>query len=166
VNGGWRLHLLCCAVLACQFGLWLAGHRSQAELVRELGEASPEQRIEALFLLLERAAPAPGLPMGPELAELLLGSADPLEVEFACTTSVCKHAGPERQYRSLKEQMERGAITPGFWRAFVLLRRKIGVVVGSSSGRLKRKELQWWLDALAERPLRAEEVLEHVRENP
>jgi hypothetical protein len=166
MNGRWRLHALCCAVLLCQCGLWLAGHRGQAELVREFQEAGPRERIEALFLLLERAAPAAGLPEGPELAELLLASADPLEVEFACTTSVCKHAGAELQVRALKEQMERGAITPAFWRAFVLLRRKIGVVVGSSSGRLKLRELTWWLDALAERPLPAQEVLEHIRQNP
>jgi hypothetical protein len=62
--------------------------------------------------------------------------------------------------------MDAGTITPHFWRSFVLLRRKIGVVVGGSSGRLKRQELEWWFDALEERALPADQVLAHILENP
>jgi hypothetical protein len=100
------------------------------------------------------------------LAADLLADEDPLVRELAFTTAVCKHGGPGDQYRYLKDMQESGEITPHFWRAFVLLRRKIGVVVGGSSGRLRLRELDWWLDAVAERPLPAGEVLDHIRRNP
>jgi hypothetical protein len=165
VSGGWRAHAICGAVLIAQVGLWLAAHRSQEELLLQARSENASERIEALFLLLERGADGSDLD-ATALAAETLASADPLESEFACTTTVCKHAGAETQYRRLKEEMDAAAITPAFWREFVLLRRKIGVVVGGSSGRLKRQELIWWFDALDERPLPADQVLEHIRENP
>jgi hypothetical protein len=48
----------------------------------------------------------------------------------------------------------------------VLLRRKIGVIVGGSSGRLDRRELAWWFDALKGLDPPADEVLQQIRDNP
>ena len=165
MNGSWRAHLVCGAVLAAQAGLWLAGHRSRDELLVQARSEHASDRVAALFVLLERGSLGSDLDRT-ALDEQLLASLDPLESEFACTTAVCKHTGAETQYRRLKEQMDAGAITPHFWRSFVLLRRKIGVVVGGSSGRLKRQELEWWFEALDERALPAERVLAQIRENP
>jgi hypothetical protein len=165
MNGSWRAHLVCGAVLVAQVGLWLAGHRSDRELFAATRSEDAAERLAALSVLLERGSFGADLDVQ-ALDEELLASADPRESEFACTTAVCKHTGAETQYRRLKEQMDAGTITPHFWRSFVLLRRKIGVVVGGSSGRLKRQELEWWFDALEERALPADQVLAHILENP
>ena len=165
MSGSWRAHLVCGAVLVAQVGLWLAGHRSERELLAATRSEDAAERVAALSVLLERGSFGADLDVQ-ALDEALLASADPLESEFACTTAVCKHTGAEAQYRRLKEQMDAGAITPHFWRSFVLLRRKIGVVVGGSSGRLQRQELEWWFDAQGERALPVDQVLAHIRENP
>lgn len=165
MSGSWRAHVICGAVLAAQLGLWLAGHRSRSELLAATRSPEASERVAALSVLLERGPLDADLD-GQALDEWLLNSADPLESEFACTTAVCKHTGAETPYRRLKDQMDAGAITPHFWRSFVLLRRKIGVVVGGSSGRLKRQELEWWFAAVEERELPVDRVLAHIRDNP
>jgi len=165
VSGGWRLHGICLLVLAAQTGLWYAGHRSDRTLWQQTRSEDPQERIDALFLLLERGAFDP-LWSELQLADQLLASSDPREAEFAHTTAVCKNAGADVQYRYLRERIEAGEVDAHFWRSFVLLRRKIGVVVGGSSGRLDRRELEWWLAARDGRPLPVDEVLEHIRTNP
>lgn len=162
---GWGLHLACLAVLMAQVGLWALGHRSDLELRAAAGSDDLRERLEAQFLLLERDSidtAAAQLVLVPTL----LDSGEPLEVDFAHTTAVCKHGGPDLQYGRLKERMAAGEIDASFWRAFVLLRRKIGVIVGGSSGRLDRRELAWWFDALEGRGPPAGEALQQIRDNP
>ena len=161
----WRPHLICCLVILAQAGLWWLGHRSDRVLWQQAGSSDPRERIEALFLLLERGAFDPP-PTEVPLARELLDSSDPLLAEFAHTAAVCKNGGPEAQYHDLKARIDAGDVDAHFWRSFVLLRRKVGVVVGSSSGRLGRQELEWWLEALAEHPLPADAVLRHIAANP
>jgi hypothetical protein len=165
VTGSWRAHLLCLTVLAAQVGLWTMGHRSTARLRAEATSLPVDKRISALQILLERGEPDPGL-YGPELAEELLADPDPRVRELAFTTAVTKSTGTGAQLRDLNELRDRGPVDAAFWRAFVIMRRKIGVVVGGSSGRLKRDELAWWLDALEDRAAPPEEILEYIREHP
>lgn len=161
----WAAHGACLAVLAVQVALWGLGHRDDDSLRAALSSSRAPERIEARWLLLERGAVDPEATRA-SLAQELLASDVPLEVDFAHTTAVCKHTGAEVQYGHLKELMAASQVDADFWRQFVLLRRKIGVVVGGSSGRLDRRELGWWFDALAGRPLPAEEVLAHIRASP
>jgi hypothetical protein len=165
VRGSWRAHAVCAGILALEGLAALAGHRGTQSLEESARSGPAAQRIDALHVLLERGEPDPSR-YGELLAADLLADGDPLAREFAFTTAVCKNTGPGKQYRYLRDRQEAGEITPHFWRTFVLLRRKIGVVVGGSSGRLRLRELDWWLDAVAERPLPAQEVLDHIRENP
>ena len=165
MTGSWGAHILCLGVLAAQVGLWAVGHRSTHRLEAAAESGSVEQRMAALQILLERGEPDPER-YGASLAAELLADPDPLLRELAFTTAVTKYSGPEPQYRDLNELRERGQVDAAFWRAFVVLRRKIGVVVGGSSGRLKRVELEWWLDALEDRAPPPEELLGHIREHP
>ena len=164
-KGGWRLHALCLGVLGLQVGLWALGHRSTAELAETARTAGGAEKVAALHLLLERADVDP-VRYGRLFAADLLLDEDPLVRDFAHTTTVCKHTGPEAQLGQLRDLREAGETDGEFWRAFVLLRRKIGVVVGGSSARLKLRELDWWLDVAEGRPLPADEVLQYIRENP
>ena len=161
----WRLHSALVAVLIAQLGLWLLGHRSDDQLRAALDSPEATARIEARFLLLERGA-VDRDEAERTLAEALLGSPDVLEAEFAYTTAVCKYTGAKLQYGRLKERIAAGEVDAGFWRAFVLLRRKIGVVVGGSSGRIKRQELAWWLEAVEGGSLDADELLEWIAAHP
>lgn len=162
---GWGLHLACLAVLAAQVGLWALGHRSDLELRAAAESDDLDERVEARFLLLERGGIATATAQL-VLVPTLLDSDEPLEVDFAHTTAVCKLGGADLQYGRLKERMAEAAVDAAFWREFVLLRRKIGVIVGGSSGRLDRRELAWWFDALEGRDPPADEVLEQIRQNP
>jgi hypothetical protein len=159
------MHALCLGVIGLQATLWGLGHRSTEELVESARTARGRERVDALFLLLERADVAP-VHYGRAFAEELLRDEDPLVRDFAHTTSVCKHTTPSAQLGRLERLRDAEQVDEDFWRAFVLLRRKLGLVVGGSSARLKLRELNWWLDVREGRPLPADEVLQHVWENP
>ncbi len=165
MTGDWRVHVLCLGVIALQATLWALGHRSSEELAETARTASGEQKVAALHLLFERAEVDP-VRHGRVFAADLVADEHPLVRDFAYTTTVCKHTGPEAQLGHLKVLRDTEQVDEDFWRAFVLLRRKIGVVVGGSSARLKLRELGWWLDAVEGRPLPADEVLQYIRENP
>ena len=160
----WTAQWTCLAVLALQVLLFGLAHRGDDALRTAASSSRADERIAARWLLLERGAfEGEG---DPGLVAELLASDDALEVDFAHTTAVCKHTGAEQQYGHLKELMAAGTVDAEFWRQFVLLRRKIGVIVGGSSNRLDRRELGWWFDALAGRPLSGDEVLDHIRAHP
>ena len=163
---GWGTHLALLAVLGLQVGLWALGHRDDTELQSALRSDDPDERIAAHFLLLERGSVDTTYVEQTLVEQALSGSAAPREVEFASTTSVCKYAGAGKQYAALFDRLDEGEVDGAFWRSFVVLRRKIGGSIGGSSGRLKRRELDWWFDALAGRELPAEEVVEWIRANP
>lgn len=159
------MHLACLGVLALQVALWALGHRSTAEVTETARTGEGAEKVAALQLMLERAEVDP-VRYSRVFAHDLLLDESPLVQDFAHTTLVCKHTGPEAQLGHLKDLRDTEQVDEDFWRAFVLLRRKIGVVVGGSSARLKLQELDWWLDVAEGRTLPAAEVLQYIRENP
>jgi len=160
----WVPHLICLALLAVECGVWGLGHRGEAELQAAARDGSPRERIAALHVLTNRGEPAPGR-FDAAFAQALVDDPDELLREYAFTTDVCKHADPRPQYRYLKQLREQPS-DPRFWRGFVLHRRKIGVVTGGSSARLKLRELDWYFAALRGERLPGDEVLRYIEANP
>jgi len=160
----WRPHLACALLLIAQCVVWALLHRTEAELESAARVGDARSRIAALHVLANRGEPAPGR-FGEEFVAALLEEEDDLLRDYAFTTDVAKHAEPRLQYGALKELATRPE-DPAFWQAFVLHRRKIGVITGGSSARLKLQELEWYLDARAGRPLPGAELLRYVEAHP
>ena len=160
----WIPHLVCLVVVLVECAAWAVLHRSEAELEAAAASGDARARVTALHILTNRGEPAPER-FDAAFATSLLGAEDELLQDYAFTTDVTKHANPRAQYLELKSLIEQPA-DPAFWRRFILHRRKIGVVTGGSSARLKLQELDWYLEALAGRPLPADEVLSYIQANP
>lgn len=160
----WLPHLVCLALVLAECGAWAVLHRSDAELESVAAEGDPRARVAALHILTNRGEPAPER-FNEAFVVTLLEDESELLRDYAFTTDVAKHAGPWAQYRELKRLSESPADS-AFWRGFILHRRKIGVVTGGSSARLKLQELKWYLDARAGRTLPGDEVLSYIQANP
>ena len=160
----WLPHLVCLALLLAQGAAWAVLHRSNDELERDAVQGDPQARIAALHILTNRDEPAAER-FDFDFATSLIESDEPLLREYAYTTDICKHAEPRVQYTELKALAERPS-DPEFWRTFVFHRRKVGVLLGGSSARLRLAEFHWYRDALAGRELPGEELLTHIEGTP
>lgn len=159
-KGSWIPHGVLLAILISEGAAWGLAHRSAAEL--EPSAAAADERIEALHVLTNRGEPDRDR-FAETFVQALLAEEDPLLCEYAFTSDVC-NLSATLQYQYLKERLE--AVDAHWWRSFVIYRRKLGAGVGGSSARITPRELGWYLDALAERPLPADELRRYQQDNP
>ena len=155
----WLPHLVCCALLALEIGVFVVASDSDAEVERALAEGTVEERLAALHIATNRGEPDAAR-FGEAFVRSLLAEPDERLEEAAFTLDVCKFEIPELQTRILQKPWE---ATPLWWRSYVIHRRKVGGYrVGGGSG-LTHQELLWYLDALRERSLPVEEIVAHLR---
>lgn len=157
----WRAHVVLAVLIAVEVVAGIASHRSDAELARAAEGERGAARRTALFRLAQRDEDGP-LPVADSE---LLASPDPLTRELAFTTALCRPGSVAARNRWLRDRIDAGELDGDFWRAFVIHRRKVGGVIGGST-KLKRQELDWFLDAVAGRALPIDAVAEYVRRHP
>ena len=162
------LGLTCLTILVSRFAT-VETLEERWEILRD--ESRPEaERIEAAFVITQRADSYETVRMGDGFTRLLLESDSELLREFAMTSAVIKHhpgfvsaQPPALQSEYLTSRINGGEWSPHLLRCLLLQRRLAGGAPFGASGRLRWTEIHWFLATLHGDPVpTAEEVLNYI----
>ncbi|MBJ01941.1 MAG: hypothetical protein CMK00_03625 [Planctomycetes bacterium] len=157
----WRTHGVLVLVLLAEVCLWWSGHRTLEELETAAAAGPANARVEATFVLANRDDCAPQRFDRNGLVALLRDTQDPLLSEFARSTNLCKFEFAKPQLRDLVRISGKYG-DPLWWRAWFIQLRKVGGIPVGAGSYLTRQELEWYLDAMAGKPLPAGAVRAQV----
>jgi len=154
----WLVHIVLAGIMAAQFGLWLAQHRSDEEINAAWAGGTTDERIEALFIQANRGEPNPALFDESFVEAMLLNETDERLKEFVFTNDIAKFAPPPTLQGDYIFRGLGGGLPAHRLRSWLILFRRVG------SLRLHRVEVGWFLDAMAGRPLSKEDVSAHMEQ--
>jgi len=172
----WLPHMLIAALITVELLVASGLHQGTDELRAQAEHGDTHERIWALHVLANRDPEQSGID-GKAIGELLADE-DPLVVDFAFTIDICRLAGalerngrpPFRQEGRIRAKIKgQGELydsqeTADWWRRFVIYARKVGGRSVGGTLRLQRREVGWYFDALAGRPLDEAALLESTND--
>ena len=170
----WIPHLVLAALLAAEWATARLLHRPLEALEAVAASGEPQERLDALHVLANRAplpvldegrpeaAPGRSTAFGVALAKQLYASDDERVKEYAFSTDVCRYEYPRWQEMMVEQRIPTAGPSAHWWRTYVIFKRKVGGQIVGGSMRLRMKELRWFLAALDGQGLEREEALEHM----
>ena len=153
-SGSWRPHLLMGAIALLFLAGWGLCHQSREELWRDFESGDSGERIWALHVLSNRGEISPD-DFSVDFIRRILHDEDTRVREMAFTYDLTKIRPPGVQQSflgTLKDQ------TSLLVRAYLIQQRKVGGQRVGAGLKLKRQELEWFLEAMAGQELSKSEL--------
>lgn len=155
-------HAVLLVLLLFEGALALERHRGAEELERAWASGPPRERLAALQVLTSRGEPPPTR-FGRSFVQEVLATEEPPVLEAVFANEICKFEPPALQSDVLRDiPLDRVDL---LWRAFVLLKHKVGGPVVGAGKRMKLQDLEWFLEAAdPDRTLPADRIVQYVRD--